>query len=214
MESDSSHGQTAAASSDHSDGEQQQSDADPDSSEQEESEEDWKQGSRCTPGQRSCRSTGAGGAASTPAAGAQQGGDQALHAPCSHLLWCEAKVARLFVVASSLCTDIAGVSSSCGSGTAAVQVTVEVHTAPWDVRQYILNQQQQQQGQLPAAQGESSTPGPKVFGPYTATLLRDKKLRLIITQLQHQHEPQTYLQHLACKPHCVVLQERVSARVE
>ena len=62
-----------------------------------------------------------------------------------------------------------------------MQVTVEVHAASWDVRQYILSQlqqqapagQQQQQGQLPAAQAGSSTPGPKVFGPYAATLSKD-----------------------------------------
>jgi hypothetical protein len=113
-------------------------------------------------------------------------------------------------VANSLCTDLAGISSSSGSGTAAVQVTVEVHAASWDVRQYILSQQQQQ-GQLPESQPSSSTPGPKVFGPYAATLSKDKRSVTWVTQLQHQHEPQTYLQHLAGKPHRVVLQERVSA---
>jgi hypothetical protein len=94
-----------------------------------------------------------------------------------------------------------------------VQVTVEVHAASWDVQQYILSQlqQQQQQQQPPAAQADTSRPNPKVFGPYAATLSKDKYNTLHITQLQQQHEPQTFRQHLAGKPHRVVLQERVSA---
>jgi hypothetical protein len=94
-----------------------------------------------------------------------------------------------------------------------------VHAASWDVRQHILSQLQQQQASAgqqqqrqPSSQAAgSSTPGPKVFGPYAATLSTDKKRRPYITQLQQQHEPHTYKQHLAGKPHCVVLQERVSA---
>jgi hypothetical protein len=102
-----------------------------------------------------------------------------------------------------------------------VQVTVEVHAASWDVRQYILSQlqqqapagRQQQQGQPPVSQAGSTAGGsPKVFGPYAATLSKDKNNKqLSITQMQHQHDPQTYLQHLAGKSHRVVLQGRVSA---
>jgi hypothetical protein len=224
METDNSHGQsTAAASSDHS--EWEQSDAEADSSVQEESEaelQEDRQHDRHAQGQRRCRAAAESPANTTAApgaaAGAQQHDEQALCAPYSHLLWCDTANHAQIKIANSLCTDMEGVSSSSGSGTAAVQVTVEVHAASWDVRQYILSQLQQQapaagtqQGQLPGAQAGSSTPGPKVFGPYAATLTRDKGNQLYFTQLQHQHEPQTYLEHLAGKPHHVVLQERVSA---
>jgi hypothetical protein len=126
-------------------------------------------------------------------------------------------VGNHITVAAFLCTDIADVSSSTGSGTAAVQVMVEVHAASWDVQQYIRTQLQlqapagQQQRQPSAAQSEH---GPKVFGPYAATLSKYQRNRpLRISGLQHQHEPQTYLQHLGGEPHCLVLQERVSAVV-
>jgi hypothetical protein len=141
--------------------------------------------------------------------------------PFSHLLWCDSKVQAgkcRFLVAAGLCTHIAGVSSSSGgSGTAAVQVTIEVHAASWDVQQYILSQLQQQEpagGQQgkQSVQAGSSTPGPRVFGPYAATLSKNmySNRRLYISRLQHDHEPQTYKQHLAGKPHRLVLQERVS----
>jgi hypothetical protein len=98
-----------------------------------------------------------------------------------------------------------------------VRVTVEVHAASWDVQQYIRTQlqlqgQQQQQGQPPVSQADVAAGGsPEVFGPYAATLTKDKHSNLRITRLQHKHEPQTYLQHLAGEPHRVVLQKRVSA---
>jgi hypothetical protein len=103
-----------------------------------------------------------------------------------------------------------------------VQVTVEVHAASWDVRQYILSQLQQEQQHGPAGQQQQGQPrvsnagsaaggSPKVFGTYAATLSRGKGKHLCITRLQHQHEPQTCWQHIAGEPHRVVLQERVSA---
>lgn len=122
---------------------QQQSDAEPDSSslgseDQEESDTESEQLSRSFKGQRRRRVVGAG-AADTQAAAGVWSAQQALHAPYSNLLWWDSVVEQSrFKVASSLCTDIAGVSSSSsssGSGSAAMQVTVKVHTASWDMRQ-------------------------------------------------------------------------------
>jgi hypothetical protein len=155
------------------------------------------------------------GSACTSAAAGEQNASQTLHAPYSNLVWCDSAVTKNLPVAAFLCTDIAGVSSSSRSGTAAVQVTVEVHAASWDVRQYIHTQLQLQapaggqQKQLPAALPES---GPEVFGPYAATLSKHQRNgQLYISRLQDKHEPQTYKQHLAGEPHRVVLQQGVSA---
>jgi hypothetical protein len=229
MATDSSHGQTTATADSDSDWEQQQSGSEPGSSEQEDLETESQeraagQQQRGTQHQRTHRRgpTAAGvahaSATATPAAG-EPSAEEALHAPFSHLLWCEAALQKYLIkTASSLCIDIASVRISSGPGTAAVQVTVEVHAASWDVRQYILSQLQQQapaQGQQQGGQSgqaaSGSTSVSKVFGPYAATLTKDNSSRLFISQLQHQHEPQTYLQHLAGKPHCVVLQESSGA---
>lgn len=233
MQASSSHQEASACATSMesgSDWQQQQSDAEPDSSssslgseDQEESETEYQQRSRSL---KAARRVARAGAADTPAAAAAGASSaQGLHAPYSNLLWCESAVERSRCkVTASLCTDIAGVNSSSGSGTAAVQATVEVHAASWDVRQYIFSQlqqqapagqqQQRQQGQPPAAQAGGAAGGShEDFWPYAATLTKYKSSpQFFVTQLQDQHEPQTYLQHLAGKPHRVVLQERVSAR--
>jgi hypothetical protein len=74
-------------------------------------------------------------AAAAAAAGADRQPQHSGHPPYSSLLWCEALVEQSRLRLSSvLCADMFGGGSSGGS--TAMQVSVLVHAASWEVKQY------------------------------------------------------------------------------
>jgi hypothetical protein len=149
-------------------------------------------------------------AAAAAAARADRQPQHSGHPPYSSLLWCETTVQQSRLrVSSALCRDMLGGGSS--SGSTALQVSVLVHAASWEVKQYILSQMQPAAAAATAAGQRQATQidsGCQTWGPFTASLAPEGKA-VLIRQVQHSNQLTSFWELMAAEPHCVVLQERV-----